>query len=192
MAYDNVFVGQILVFPFNFAPKGFAQCQGQLLPISLNTALFSLLGTTYGGNGKTTFALPDLRGRVPLKFGQGPGLTAYSLGETGGFEAVTLAVNQLPQHAHTLDVSGLTATMRGSATTANQGTPVGNVPGVDAGQPVTYSNAGPNVNMHAGSVLMGGVLAAANAGGGQSHDNRQPSLVLNYCIALQGVFPARS
>src|SRR5919109_3928213 len=99
---SDPYVAEIRIFPFNFAPRGWAFCNGQLLPISQNTALFSLLGTTYGGNGQTTFALPDLRGRVPISSSQGPGLSNYDLGEIGGFESVTLTTNQLPAHTHGL------------------------------------------------------------------------------------------
>ena len=187
----DAFVGQILVIPFNFAPKGFAMCHGQLMSIASNTALFSLLGTTYGGNGQTTFALPDLRGRVPLKFGQGAGLTGYFAGETGGTEATTLAAAQLPQHTHTIDASAMTASARCSGTPGNQGSPVGTVPAVTAGAFATYSNAGADTTMSAAAIAMGGTLQAANAGGSQPHDNRQPYLALNYCIALQGIFPPR-
>jgi microcystin-dependent protein len=187
----DAFVGQILVIPFNFAPKGFAMCHGQLMPINLNTALFSLLGTTYGGDGKTTFALPDLRGRVPLKFGQGPGLTAYVEGETGGTETMALIATQLPQHTHAVDTSAMTATARCSGAPGNQGSPVGTVPAVGAGGALTYSNAGADAPMSAAAIAMGGTLTAANAGASQPHDNRQPYLALNYCIALQGIFPPR-
>ena len=186
----DAFVGQILVIPFNFAPKGFAMCHGQLMPIASNTALFSLLGPTYGGDGKTTFALPDLRGRVPLKFGQGAGLTAYAPGETGGTETTTLSAAQLPQHTHTVDVSPMTASARCSGAAGNQGSPAGTVPAASAGTSVTYSNAGADTAMSAAAVVMGGSLTAADAGQNQPHDNRQPYLALNYCIALQGIYPS--
>jgi microcystin-dependent protein len=191
MALGDTFVGQILVFPFNFAPQGFAMCQGQLIPIASNTALFSLLGTTYGGNGVTTFALPDLRGRVPLKFGQGPGLSLYVEGEVGGAETVTLATTEMPAHAHAVDVSGLTAAPKCTIAVANRATPFGSVPAFDSGAAVTYSSAGADSDMGAGAIVMGGTLTAATAGASQPHGNRQPSLALNFCIALQGVFPSR-
>lgn len=188
---SDPFVGQILLTPFNFAPRGFALCQGQILPISQNTALFALLGTIYGGNGVSTFALPDLRGRVPLAFGQGPGLSDYFQGEVGGAETVTLGQTQIPAHSHAM-TNALTATARCRNAAGNQLTPVGNVPAIEAaGVTATYSNAVPDANLRTGALAVGGALTAAPAGGGQPHDNRQPYLGLNYCIALQGVFPAR-
>jgi microcystin-dependent protein len=184
------FVGQIVLFGCNFAPNGYAFCQGQVLPIAQNTALFSLLGTTYGGNGQSTFALPDLRGRASLGFGQGPGLTDRTQGEVGGTEAVTLAVQQIPQHAHAL-TNTLTATARCRNAPGNQQTPAGHVPAIEASNvTATYSSALPDANQHGGAVVLtGGVTSPA--GVSQPHDNRQPYLALNYCIALQGVFPAR-
>lgn len=186
------YLAQIDLFSFNFAPKGWAMCNGQLLPIAQNTALFSLLGTTYGGNGTTTFALPDLRGRVPISFGQGAGLSNYALGEVGGSDSVTLALTEMPAHTHTIDASGVTATAKCKNGAGNQQTPVGNVPAIDAaGQSPIYSNVAPDANMRAGAVTLGGSATAANTGGGQPHDNHQPYLVMNYCIALQGIFPSR-
>jgi microcystin-dependent protein len=186
------FVGQILLFPFNFAPKGFALCQGQLMSISQNTALFSLLGTIYGGNGTTNFALPDLRSRVALGFGQGPGLSDRLQGELSGTETVTLLQTEMPAHLHTIDASGLTATAKCRSSPGNQLTPVGNVPAMEsAGVTATYSDATADMNMSNGAIaLAGGVTAAA--GGGLPHENRQPYLVMNYCIALNGIFPPRS
>jgi len=189
---SDVFVGQILLLPFNFPPKNFAFCAGQLLPISQNTALFSLLGTMYGGNGTTNFALPNLQGKVPLGFGQGPGLAVYDQGQTGGGDAVTLVVGQLPPHSHVIDVSALTATAKCSTGAANQSTAVGNVPAVEppAGD-ATYSAAAPDANLRTGAIALSG-MTAANAGGGLPHSNLQPYLTMNYCIALAGVFPPRS
>jgi microcystin-dependent protein len=188
---SDQFVGQILLFPFNFPPKGFAFCQGQLLPISQNTALFSLLGTMYGGNGISNFALPNLQGCVAMGFGQGPGLTFRSQGDVVGLEAVTLSVAELPAHSHAIDISALTATARCKNGAGNQSAPAGNVPAIEAaGLTATYSDAAPNASMH--SLPATASLIAAPAGGSQPHDNRQPYLALNYCIALQGVFPPRS
>ena len=187
------FVGQILLLPFNFAPTGFAFCQGQLMPISQNTALFALLGTTYGGDGKSTFALPDLRGRVALGEDQGPGLANYPLGQFGGVETVTLATAQIPQHNHVVDVGSLTAAAKSRNAVGNQQTPVGNIPAIDAaGGPPSYTNAAPDSNMHPSAVTLGGAPTAAVSGGDLPHTNMQPSLTLNFCIALQGVFPPRS
>lgn len=163
------FLGQIQIFSFSFAPRGWATCDGQLLPIAQNQALFSLLGTTYGGNGTTNFALPDLRGRVPIHWGNGfNGNT--TLGERAGVEAVTLLVGQLPPHNH-------------FAIASNQAPSVGSPQGNDwaASGPATYA-----------AVANSAMSPLANTGGTQPHSNMQPSLVLNICIALQGIFPSRN
>ncbi|HEY7589551.1 MAG TPA: tail fiber protein [Candidatus Limnocylindrales bacterium] len=167
------FVAEIRIFPFNFAPTGWAQCNGQLLPISQNTALFSLLGTTYGGDGKSTFALPDLRGNGPMHPGQGPGLSLHDLGETGGSETVTLLTSEIPAHSHALVASQSDAIER-----------------IPAGQRLA---TGIGVGMYGapGSPVSLGQAALAPTGGGQPHNNMQPYLTLNFCIALQGVFPPR-
>jgi microcystin-dependent protein len=184
------YLSQIALFAFDFAPHGWAKCSGQLLPINQNQALFALLGTTYGGNGQTTFALPDLRGHVPLGFGQAAG-AAYALGETGGSESVALAETHLPPHVHTIDASGLTATARCTETAGNQRNPSQGVPaGEAAGVTATYSSALPDANMKGGAVAV--TLTADVAGGGQTHDNRQPYLAMSYCIALQGIFPSQN
>lgn len=169
------FIGEIRAFGFNFAPRGWATCDGQLLGISPNTALFSLLGTTYGGNGQTTFALPDLRGRVPIHAGQGPGLSPYTQGQVGGTEAVTLGTGELPAHSH-----GVRA-----ASQANSIRPLNAVlaPVASSGFS-TYASATDGTPMNPDMV--------APTGGGQPHANVQPYLVLNYCIALEGIFPARN
>ncbi|TPW18541.1 MAG: Tail collar domain-containing protein [Halothiobacillaceae bacterium] len=168
----DVFLGQLLLVPYNFAPQGWAFCNGQLLPIAQNTALFSLLGTTYGGNGQTTFALPDLRGRVPLSSGQGPGLSNYALGEVGGAENITLLAAQMPQHGHSVQANS------GDPTDT---TPTNNVP---AGGSTGSYNAAAN------SVMAAGMIGAA--GGSQPHENRPPYLTLNWIIALEGIYPSRS
>jgi microcystin-dependent protein len=165
------FLGELRLFPFNFAPRGWAFCNGQILSIAQNTALFALLGTTYGGNGQTTFALPDLRGRVPISAGQGPGLTSYSLGETGGTETVTLIATQMPAHSHLVNVSNATAT---------SSRPNGNLPAAGG----SYTDPGDGSHFDAATV--------APAGGSQPHENRQPYLTLNWCIALEGIFPSRN
>lgn len=187
-------LGSIDFVGFNFAPRGWASCDGQLLPISSNSALFSLLGTTYGGDGRTTFALPDLRGRVPMHKGQGPGLSNYAIGQRGGQEAHTLSVTEIPAHTHaattTVDPSGLK--MRG-----NDGAAATPEPGANAlastGRNNTYAAVAPNVDMAPGSV--GGTASAAtvigSAGGGQAFPSMPPYLVLNCIIALQGVYPSR-
>jgi microcystin-dependent protein len=167
------FVAEIRIFPFNFAPKGWAWCDGQLLPLSQNTALFSLLGTTYGGNGKSNFALPDLQGRAPMHPGQGPGLSLHDLGETGGSETVSLLESEIPSHSHTL---------RADDNVAERNNPGGNFYSVpDSGR---IYNAG-------GTLTPISLMTLAPAGGDQPHNNMQPYLTLYFCIALQGVFPPR-
>jgi microcystin-dependent protein len=183
------FVGQIIVMASNFAPQGFAFCHGQLLPISQNTALFQLLGTTYGGDGKSTFALPNLNGRVPVGFGQGPGLSDFTLGQETGAETITLLTTEMPSHVHAVSVTGLTATPSCRNAAANQASPANNVPAIESsGVTATYSDQIPDATMRSTHppTLSG---ATASTGGGQSHNNMQPYLVLNYFIALQGVFP---
>jgi microcystin-dependent protein len=188
MALDSPYLSEIALFAFGFAPQGWATCSGQLLPINQNQALFSLLGTTYGGNGQTTFALPDLRGRVPMGFGPDPA-PGHDRGETGGSETATLAVAHLPQHVHVIDASGLTATAACTNGAANQRSPVGAIPAMEAaGVTAAYSNAPPDGTMKAGGVPI--AMTTGVTGGGQPHANRQPYLALNYCIALQGVFPS--
>ena len=168
------FVAEIRIFPFNFAPKGWAWCDGQLLPLSQNTALFSLLGTTYGGNGKSNFALPDLQGRAPMHPGQGPGLSLHDLGETGGSETVSLLESEIPSHNHIL---------RGSIDDADLRIPT---PGRTLAKSSTnmYAPNAPNAPM-AGEAL-------APAGGDQPHNNMMPYLTFYFNIALQGVFPPRT
>jgi microcystin-dependent protein len=170
------FVAEIRIFPFNFAPKGWAWCDGQLLPLSQNTALFSLLGTTYGGNGKSNFALPDLQGRAPMHPGQGPGLSLHDLGETGGSETVSLLESEIPSHTHALRASlddGDLAMPGPTRTLAKSG-----------GSNI-YSTTTSGLNSMAPEGL-------APAGGDQPHNNLQPYLTFYFCIALQGVFPPRT
>jgi microcystin-dependent protein len=161
------FIGEIQVFPFGFAPRGWAQCNGQLLPINQYQALFSLLGTMYGGDGRTTFALPDLRGRVALGVGAG-----YSQGQQAGEETHTLSISEMPAHAH-----------QASASSAPPSSP--NPSGA------TWANMGADAYAASPNAQMAG-NAVAPAGGGQPHENRSPYLTLNFCIALVGIFPSRS
>jgi microcystin-dependent protein len=171
------FVAEIRIFPFNFAPKGWAWCDGQLLPLSQNTALFSLLGTTYGGNGKSNFALPDLQGRAPMHPGQGPGLSLHDLGETGGSETVTLLESEIPSHAHALRANGFA----GDNLAPGPGISIAGSSGGNA-----YVNASANPPLTAGAFE-----ALPPAGGDAPHNNLQPYLTFYFCIALQGVFPPR-
>ncbi len=176
------FLGQITLFPYNFAPNGWALCEGQLLPISQNTALFSLLGTQFGGDGVRTFALPDLRGRVPIGQGQGPGLSAYDMGSQQGQESVTLAAATVPAHSHVFLAFAAAATTNAP----NGALPAeGHGSGRGGGFAVnTYAASGGAVSLAAGQVAPVSV-------GGAPHNNLQPYLTLNWCIAMQGVFPAR-
>jgi microcystin-dependent protein len=171
------FVAEIRIVPFNFAPTGWAFCDGQLLPLSQNTALFSLLGTTYGGDGKSNFALPDLQGCAPMHPGQGPGLSPHDLGETGGTDVVTLLESEVPAHSHPM----MASTQPGEDPAPNPGEALARSVGASLYQTVANANL---------SQLSPNALAVA--GGGQPHNNMQPYLTLNFCIALQGVFPPRS
>lgn len=172
------FIAQIMLFGGNFAPRGWAFCDGQLLPISSNSALFSIIGTAYGGDGRTTFALPDLRGRVPMHAGTGPGLTPRQIGQRVGVEDVTLVESQMPNHSHELLVaSAAPANSRASGDAIGQGTFfVNNNPSDPATQPSLALNS----------------RTVGAAGGSQQHENMQPTLCINYIIALQGIFPSRS
>jgi microcystin-dependent protein len=169
------FVAEIRIFPFNFAPRGWAFCQGQILPISQNTALFSLLGTTYGGNGQSTFALPDMQGNAPMHPGQGPGLSLHDLGETGGSEFVTLLISEIPGHSHALNAAG--------SDPADKFAPAGN----SLGRSSSGNAWGP-----ANSLTNFAFQSLTPAGGDLPHNNMQPYLTLNFNIALQGVFPPRT
>jgi microcystin-dependent protein len=169
------FVAEIRIFPFNFAPKGWAFCNGQLLPISQNTALFSLLGTTYGGDGKSTFALPNLQGSAPMHPGQGPGLSLYDLGESGGSESVTLLLTEMPAHNH-----GMKADALDPADT--------NI--VSANASFALSTGGTLYQAASNSNLADQALSLT--GLSLPHNNMMPYLTLNFCIALQGVFPPRT
>ncbi len=174
----NPFVAEIRIFPFNFAPRGWATCDGQLISLSQNTALFSLLGTTYGGDGRSNFGLPKLQGSAPMHQGQGPGLSAHYLGEAAGTPTVTLLTSEMPQHAHTINcVNGRVNTQVSSPTNALLAL---------AGPP------GPNMFTSNASVnqFMGGNMVGP-MGNSQPHNNMMPYLTLNFCIAMQGVFPAR-
>jgi microcystin-dependent protein len=172
---DQPFLAAIFLFAATFAPRGYAFCNGQLLSIAQNTALFALIGTTYGGNGTTTFALPDFRGRVPIHPGQGPGLSNYTLGQLSGSENTTLLVSNLPQHNHSL-----VATSEAGSTSDPTGAYLGNTGALDR----EYNTSGTLVNMNAGAVGL--------TGGAQPFNNLQPYLAVNFIIALEGIFPSRN
>ena len=172
------FLAEIRIFPLSFAPKGWALCDGQLLPISQNTALFSLLGTTYGGNGTTNFALPNFQGNVPIHAGQGPGLSLYDLGQEGGSETVSLLQSEIPAHAH-----APSAHAQDDALIFNPGPNV-TPSSANGGFPYNTNTAQNQVQFD--------LKALAPSGGDQPHNNLMPYLTLSFCIALQGVVPARS
>lgn len=168
------FLAEVRMVGFNFAPRGWAFCDGQILPINQNQSLYSLLGTTYGGDGRTSFALPDLRGRAPIHVGRSNGGESHQLGQKSGEEGHTLGVNEIPGHDHRL---------RASSADANDSTPGGNVLARST-VPEAYREATNLGDMRSGTV--------ANTGGGQAHENMQPYLALNFCIALRGLFPSRN
>jgi microcystin-dependent protein len=171
------FVAEIRIFGFNFAPKGWAFCDGQILPLSQNTALFSLLGTTYGGDGKSNFALPNMQGNAPMHPGQGPGLSLHDLGETGGSETVSLLQSEIPLHTHTM--------MVGTQDPADNQVPgPSKILGKSAGAFAYVTGSPPLKAMNPNTV--------APAGGDQPHNNMMPYLTMNFCIALQGVYPPRT
>jgi microcystin-dependent protein len=171
---SDQFVAEIRIFPFDFAPVGWAVCDGQLLPISQNTALFSLVGTTFGGDGKTTFGLPNLQGNAPMQQGQGLGLSARDLGETGGEASVTLLQSEIPVHSHALRADAID---------------LGDTNEVSSSASFAQSKGG-TLYQTSNDVTLG-QQALTVAGGSQPHNNLQPYLAVNYCIALQGIFPAR-
>ncbi|MEJ1970317.1 MAG: tail fiber protein [Rhizomicrobium sp.] len=181
---SDPFVAEIRIFPFNFAPKGWAMCAGQLLPLSQNTALFSLLGTTYGGDGKSTFGLPNLQGSAPMFWGQGPGLSYYDIGQEAGTSTVQLLQSEMPQHNHRFNVSTDKTNLTTTATNNQlaqgmagnkQNSFVANIYSPNAAQATTTM----------------AVQSLSQAGSTAAHNNMMPYMALNFCIALQGVFPPR-
>ena len=173
---SSPFIAEIRIFPFNFAPKGWAQCNGQLIPISQNTALFSLIGTYYGGNGTTNFALPNLQGSSAMHWGQSPGGSPYTIGQAGGRQYTTLLDSQMPQHTHSLQA---TARIADLSSPSSQNALARSTPAYIYKQP---AGASPT-QLAPGTVTV--------AGNGQPHNNMQPYLTLNFCIALQGIYPTR-
>jgi microcystin-dependent protein len=174
----NPFLAEVRILPFNFPPRGWAFCDGQILPLSQNTALFSLLGTTYGGDGKSNFALPNMQGNAPMHPGQGPGLSLHDLGETGGSDTVELILTEMPSHSHTVMANDLFT---------------GTVPTPDPSLCYAKASTGtPYSDSTTTNVVQFNFAAITSAGGDQPHNNLMPYLTLNFCIALQGVFPPRT
>ncbi|MCH8293323.1 phage tail protein [Candidatus Poribacteria bacterium] len=190
------FIGQIIMFGGNFAPRGWALCNGQLLSIASNSALFAILGTTYGGDGRTTFGLPDMRGRVSVHPGTGPGLSPRRLGEKGGTETVTLNTNQIPAHNHSATVNNtVNTTVNAVSTPGNSPSPGGNVWALSSDTDIrTYSTSANNATMRgdAVDVSVSSTATIGNTGGNGAHNNMQPFLGIHYIIALAGIFPARN
>lgn len=195
----SIYLGQIIMGGWNFNPRGTALCNGQLLAISQNSALFALLGTTFGGNGQTTFALPDLRGRTPLHWGQGPGLSSYQLGQVGGTENTTLTVNNLPAHNHTATFANNNSSMQASDTKATDRRPTANayigrsfdlatVPT----QPAIYAPAGSGNLVNLSGLNVAGTVSVGVTGASVPFNNVQPYLGINFCIVQFGIFPSRS
>ena len=174
---SQFFLGEIMMFAGNFAPRGFAFCNGQLLPIDQNNALFALIGTTYGGDGQTTFALPNLQSRVPIHIGQGPGLPNHVIGQNGGVEQVTLLAANLPSHTHQVMCT---------SNTGSQAGPVGGVWATDS------SGATAEYDPPTATALAAGAIGNAGQAGPSAHNNIQPYLAIHYCIALEGIFPSQN
>jgi microcystin-dependent protein len=197
---SDPYIGQIILVGFNFAPQGYAFCDGQLLAIAQNDTLFNLIGTTYGGDGQTTFALPDLRGRIPIGTGQAPSLSNYIIGEAAGTETVTLIPSQLATHTHLIDTTSFGAAAKCYTGPGNQQSPEGNVYATEAaGATMPYSSLPANSPMNENPAAIGGVITVAPAGGTvapaggtAAHDNMQPFLTMNFCISLFGFFPSQS
>jgi microcystin-dependent protein len=190
---QDPYLGTICAFAFNFCPQGYAEADGSLISISQNTALFALLGTTYGGNGTTNFGLPDLRGRSAVGYGQGPGLSNIVIGQKGGTETVTLIASQMPAHTHTATTSVTVNTaIKAVSGAGNSTNPTGNVWATSSSRDNVYSNVAPNATMASGVVATtaSGNTTVNPAGGSQPFSNRSPYLGIKYCIATVGIFPS--
>ncbi len=195
---QTIYLGQIIQGGWNFAPRGTALCNGQLLSIAQNSALFALLGTTFGGNGQTTYALPNLQSRSMMHWGTGPGLSAVQLGEAGGVENVTLATTQIPQHTHVANFDGTTSTLKSTNTKATEqigtaGAKLGrSADNVGTAVPLIYAPAGSPDGATLGGLNIAGTISVNPTGGSQPHTNRSPYLGITHVIATQGIFPSRS
>jgi len=174
------YLGEIMLFAGTYCPSGYAECNGALLPIAQYQVLFAIIGTTYGGDGLTTFAMPDLRGRVPIGWGQGPGLSYHTQGQPGGTESEALTILQMPAHSHSVTIS-----LPASSTAATKGTPENNIPAVPERSVAAYTDASADKAMRSPTATVG------PAGNNLPHNNMQPYLTLRYCIATVGIFPSR-
>ncbi len=189
---DEPFIGEIRAFGFNFCPRGWADAAGQLLAVSSNDALFSLYGTTFGGDGRTTFGLPDLRGRVPINDSTGPGLSTYRLGQKGGVETTTATTGTLPNHGHGI-TGALTARMSASTSNGSTGDPAGNYIGVLSGGGAYTTDTTNLVNMADGDITVDvSTTQLGNTGQNLQQNNMAPFLVHRYCVALVGIYPSRN
>ena len=191
------FIAEIRMFAGNFAPRGWAFCEGQLLSIPQHQALFSLLGTMYGGDGRTTFGLPDLRGRVPMGVGQGPGLSNHPQGQKGGQETVTLTTNEIPSHNHGVSEGTInaSASLNAFSERGNSNDPTGRRLANSGRFDIEYLDAGTEVQMESGAVKVSGTVTGqttTNTGGTNAHSNLQPFTTIRFIIALQGIYPSRS
>ncbi len=187
------FIGEVKIFGFNFAPRGYMTCQGQILSIAQNTALFSLLGTTYGGNGQTTFALPNLQGRFPIGQGQGPGLPSYSMGEVAGAPTVSLQLANLPAHTHAV-TNNIVVKLPVNGDGASSKTPVGKYPAITGAGNIyaTVPTIASGNRAYAGDLETTGTVLLNNAGGNVPFDIMNPFIAMNYSIAVEGIFPSRN
>jgi len=187
----ETYLGTILAFGFSYAPQGWAICNGALISITQNTALYSLLGTYYGGDGRNTFGIPDLQGRVIIGQGSGAGLTPRTIGEKAGYEYVGLTVNQLPVHNHTAQFTGTSVTIKANSAPATAATPSTRANAIGAiTSGYLYNNTAPTIDLNVAGTSEGNV-EVSNVGGNDGHYNLQPYTVLNYCIATQGLYPPR-
>ena len=187
-AQQDGFIGEVKLFAGNFNPRTWMLCQGQILPINSYQALFSIIGTYYGGDGRTTFALPDLRGRMPIGVGQGPGLTNRQIGRNGGYESAALTTANMPAHNHTATLTASGQMMCDSLSSIDD-SPGGNT--LSRSEINIYSSNSSTIAMQDSSVLVTGTVTIGNNGGGMTHENMQPFLGMNYIICIQGTFPSR-
>jgi microcystin-dependent protein len=185
------FLAQIIAFGFNWPPQGWMNCDGSILQIQTNTALFSLLGVNFGGNGQQTFGIPDLRGRTIVGYGSGPNLTSRNVGNMGGAEQVALAIAEMPMHTHAAVFTGNSVTIKASSALGTAGLPSARANTLGGSATALYNNAAPDIVLNVGGGAVTGTVALQTIGQSAAHTNMQPFTVLNYCIATQGIYPSR-